>query len=133
MATPSISADICSRMVETAGRSCQPAIAVAAPPANPNWDAMAASFASLSNAFAWGSIVLAVVAIIAALAWGKIVSVTAEREARDMAKRIAEDYITNWMAQNAPAIIQRHVEFMQDATVGEGSDAAAADAIGQEA
>lgn len=129
----SIPANVCAQMVEAATRSCQPMISVPPEQANPNWDAMAASFASLSNAFAWGSLILAGVAIIAAFAWGKVVTATAEREARDMAKQCAEDYIKDWMAKNAPGIIQRHVEFIQDTTMGGGDDATAADEIGKEA
>lgn len=133
MPAQSITVDACSKMVESATRSCQPLIAAAPEQANPNWDAMATSFASLSNAFAWGSIILAVVAIIAALAWGKIVTASAEKEARDMAKSCAEDYIKKWLAEQAPGIIRERVDLIMDATLGAGDDAKAADELGKEA
>jgi len=133
MPAQSIPVDACSKMVESATRSCQPLIAAAPEQANPNWDAMATSFASLSNAFAWGSIILAVVAIIAALAWGKIVTASAEKEARDMAKSCAEDYIRKWLAEQAPGIIRERVDLIMDATLGAGDDAKAADELGKEA
>jgi hypothetical protein len=81
----------------------------------------------------YGSLLLALMALIGGLAWGYLVKVWAEREARDMAKACAEDYIKDWMAKNAPGIIQKHVEFLQDATLGSGNDAEAADEIGKEA
>lgn len=133
MPAQSLPVDACSKMVESATRSCQPLIAAAPEQANPNWDAMATSFASLSNAFAWGSIILAVVAIIAALAWGKIVTASAEKEARDMAKSCAEDYIKKWLAEQAPGIIRERVDLIMDATLGAGDDAKAADELGKEA
>jgi hypothetical protein len=129
----SIPADICSQIVEASARFCHPTAGMPPQPLNPNWDAMAASFASLSNAFAWGSIVLAVVAIVAALAWGKLVTASAEREAKEMAKRCAKEYIQDWMADNAPGIIRSQVDLLNDATIGEGNDARAADEIGKEA
>ena len=131
--TTPVPANVCSQMVEAATKSCQPLISVPPEQAAPNWDAMANSFASLSAAFAWGSIVLAVVAIIAALAWGRIVTATAEKEARKMAKDCADDYIKKWLAEEAPSLVQRHVEFLLDATIGAGDDASAADEIGKEA
>ncbi len=94
---------------------------------------MAASFASLSNAFAWGSIILAIIAVFAALAWGKIVTATAEKEAKAMAKACADDYIKDWLAKEAPGIIRQRVDFILDATLGFGDDTEAADQIGKEA
>ena len=76
---------------------------------------------------------MAVVAIIAALAWGKIVTATAEREARDMAKQCAQDYISKWLAEQAPGIIRERVDLIMDTTLGPGNDAQAADEIGKEA
>ena len=133
MVEQTITAEVCSKMVESATRSCQPMISLPPEQANPNWDAMAASFASLSNAFAWGSIILAVVAVIAALAWGKIVTATAEKEARAMAKGCADEYIRDWLAKEAPGIIRERVDFILDATLGSGDDTTAADEIGKEA
>ncbi|MCW1985001.1 UNVERIFIED_ORG: hypothetical protein M2348_000712 [Sphingomonas sp. R1F5B] len=104
MSAQAISA--CGKIVETATRAC------AAPPPNPdaaqpNWDAMANSFASLSTAIAWGSVILAVIIFIAGLAWGKIVVATAEREAREMAQACAAAHIAKWLAEDAPPLIMR--------------------------
>lgn len=110
MPDQTITADVCSKMVESATRSCQPMISLPPEQANPNWDAMAASFASLSNAFAWGSLILAGVAIIAAFTWGKIVTERAEREAREMAKAKVE----RWLQDDALPLILREVsEFLR--------------------
>lgn len=132
MATPApvvlsdpIPANICGQMVESATRSCQPLIQVPPGPASSAAD----SLAMLSTAFTFGSILLAIIALIAGFAWGKMVAVSAKEEAKKAAKECAED----WMARNGPMIIQSHVEFLNDATVGEGDDAKAADDIGKEA
>ena len=133
MQNATVTAEICSKMVESATRSCQPIIAMPPEQSNPNWDAMATSFASLSSAFAWGSLILAVIAIVAGLAWGKIVTATAEREAKRMAKDCADDYINTWLAEKAPGIIRERVDLILDATLGSGNDAKAADDLGKEA
>lgn len=120
-----ITADVCSKMVESATRSCQPLISVPPEPATKTADALAA----LSTAFVYGSILLAVLVLIAGFAWAKLVA----HEAKEMAKSAAEAYIAKWMAENAPGIIQAHVELLNDATLGEGNDANAADELGKEA
>ena len=106
MAGQAISADVCAKMVESATRACQPMISVPQEQANPNWDALATSLASQSNAIAWGSLVLAVIVVIAGIAWGKIITVNAEREARAMAKARADEYIGDWLSKEAPGIIR---------------------------
>lgn len=85
--------------------------------ANPNWDAMATSLASQSNA----------------IAWGKITTANAEREARAMAKACADEYIRDWLSNEAPGIIRERVDFILDATLGSGNDSDAADELGKEA
>ncbi len=125
MAGQTITADVCGKMVESATRSCQPMISVPPEPVNSTAD----SLAMLSTAFTFGSILLAIIALIAGFAWGKIVAATAQEEAKTAAKACAEE----WMAKNGPGIIQAHVEFLNDATIGEGDDAIAADDIGKEA
>ena len=72
---------------------------------------------------------LAALVVLAGFAWAKFVA----HEAKEMAKADAQAYIAKWMAEKAPGIIQSHVEFLNDATVGEGNDADAADEIGKEA
>lgn len=126
---PSMAVEACSKMVEAATRTCNPTAATPAP----NWDAMATSFASLSNAFAWGSLIVAVMAFIMALAWGRIVTARAEKEARAEAKNCANELIEKWLAEEAPQIISRNMQILQDATVGQGDDAKAADEIGKAA
>ena len=129
MATPTppltdpVPANICAQMVESATRSCQPLLQVPPEPANKTADSLAA----LSTAFTYGSILLAILALIAGFAGGKIVAASAEKEAKQAAKECAED----WMAKNGPRIVQHHVELLTDANIGEGDDAKAADDIGK--
>lgn len=122
-----ISADVCVKIVESAARSCQPMIPVT--PVQGGSDALANSFAGLSTAFTFGSILLAIIALIAGFAWGRIVAATAKDEAKNAAKECIEE----WMAKNGPGIIQSHVELLNDATIGEGNDTTAADQLGKEA
>lgn len=119
--------NVCSAMVESATRSCQPLIQVPPEPVNNTAD----SLAMLSTAFTFGSILLAIIALIAGFAWGKIVAATAEREAKKAAKECAEEYIVKWMADEAPSIIRKQVDLLNDATIGDGDDAQAADDIGK--
>lgn len=133
MPVQAIPADVCSKMVESAARACQPMISVSPERANPNWSAMATALSSQSNAIAWGSLVLAVIVVIAGVAWGKITTANAEREARAMAKACADEYIRDWLAKEAPGIIRERVDLILDATLGSGNDADAADQIGEEA
>jgi hypothetical protein len=72
---------------------------------------------------------LAILVVIAGFAWAKFVA----HEAKEMAKADAETYIVKWMVEKAPGIIQSHVELLNDATIGEGNDASAADELGKEA
>lgn len=74
---------------------------------------------------------MAAVAVIAGFAWGKVVVAAAEKEAKEEAKKCADTYIQQWLANEAPAIVRQHVENLRDATVGEGNDDAAADEIGK--
>jgi hypothetical protein len=141
MPSQSVSADICLKLVDAATRQCPPVPVAPPAPVNPNWDAIAASFASLSTAFAWGSIILAAIAVIAAFAWGRLVTASAEKEAKAIAKNVAEDvakncadaYIAEWLAKQAPGIIRERVDFIMNATLGPGNDSKAADDIGKEA
>lgn len=85
----------------------------------------------LSTAFTFGSILLAIIALAAGFAWGKIIAAAAKEEAQKAAKERADDYIQEWLAKEAPAIIRRRVDFILDATLGDGDDAEAADKIGK--
>lgn len=132
--TPSTAWGACTKIVEAATKSCaaqtQPP---PAPPSQPNWDAMANSFASLSTALTWGSILLAVIAIISGLAWGWVVAKRAENEARTEAKNCAQAVIDQWLADEAPKIVRAHVEYLRNTSLGDEDDDDAADAIGNAA
>ena len=83
-----ISAEICSQMVESATRACQPMISVPPEQGNPNWDAMAVALASQANAISITAAVLGVIFAVAGWGWGKIVAADAraiaEQEAQSM-------------------------------------------------
>ena len=127
MSSQSVPVNVCTQMVEAATRSCQPLLSVPPEPTNTTADSLAA----LSTAFTFGSILLAIIALIGAVAWGFLVKVWAEREARTEARRIAKECADEWMAKNAPLIIQKHVEFLRDTSVGDNDDDKAADDIGR--
>lgn len=126
---------VCAKMVEAASKSC--AVPQSSPPAptqpQPEWDALANSIASLSSAFAWGSLLLAVVAILGALTWGWIVKGWAEKEAKQEAERCAKQKIDAWLTDEAPNIVRRHVEMLNDASTGNVDDKVAADKMGEAA
>lgn len=114
MPSEKISADTCVRLVETATRTCQPVASAQPTGSTPNWDAMANSFASLSNAFAWGSLLLALIAVFATIGWGYVVKVWAEREAREEARRCtteeAERSVKKWLDEEALPLLRREME-----------------------
>ncbi|MEO9601182.1 hypothetical protein [Parasphingorhabdus sp.] len=127
--TEPVSANVCAQMVESATRSCQPLFQIPPEPVNSTAD----SLAMLSTAFTFGSIILAIIAVIAGFAWSKVVAYKAEEEAKKVAKDCADVYIEDWLAKKAPGIIRSRVDFILDATLGPGDDAKAADDIGKEA
>lgn len=121
----------CTKIVEAATKSC--AIPPPSPPPlAPNWDALANSFASLSAAFAWGSLFLAIVAIIAGIGWAKYVAGQAENEARTEAAKCAKAYIEKWLIDEAPGLVRNHVELLRSTTITKPSDDdTAADRMGE--
>jgi hypothetical protein len=129
----SIDAAMCERFVNAASRSCT----VGAQPAQivhePAWDALANSFASLSAAFAWGTLFLGLVAVLAAIGWGVLVRVWAEREARKEAAECVKRLMDKWLVEEAPQIVRKHVELLQNASLGGDDEATAADEMGEEA
>lgn len=129
---PYIGLDACAKMVEAAS-ACPATPAAAAPvtAGQPNWDAMASSFASLSLAFTVGSIALGVVAVISAIGWGFIVKARAEKEAREEARKCAREVVDQWLATEAPMRIRMYVEYLQDTSIGTIDDDRAADDIGK--
>lgn len=134
---PMMPVDACVRIVEAGSRSCSAAAptvsAIVPTAADPQWDALANSFASLSNAFAWGSLLLAVIAIVSAAAWGWFVKGWAEKEAKKEAQECTQKFIDKWLAEEAPQIVRRHVDVLRNTSLGPGDDDNAADTIGQEA
>lgn len=142
-----ITVDACLKLIESASAACKtvpvtpPAPADPQSAASPNWDAMANSFAALSAAFSWGSLLLAAFAILSAIAWGYIVTKQAEAEAREVSKscaneraqKIADEKISAWLRDEAPGIIRKHVDNLQNASLGGDGDGEAADEMGEAA
>lgn len=134
MAAPhTIDSAMCERFVNVAAKSCIASAQPAPAPHEPPWDALANSFASLSAAFAWGAILLALIAIVAAIGWGVLVRHWAEREARVEADECVRRLMDKWLVEEAPQIVRRHVELLQNASLGNDNEQAAADDIGKEA
>lgn len=135
MASLQIPVSVCERLVEAATRPCP--VSPAAPPLpvtpQPEWDALANSFASLGVALTWGGVILGVLAIIAGFAWSQLVRRNAEEEARAAAKECVDKLMAAWLANEAPGIVRRHVENLGDASLGATDDGAAADEMGKEA
>lgn len=111
-----VPARMCARMVEVAAQSCQPATAAAPPPATTTADALA----GLSTAFTYGSILLAIVALLGAAAWGYLVKGWAEREARDEAERSTK----KWIEEEGFLMLRREMQewkktFPPEATISD--------------
>lgn len=133
-----ITAEECAKLIEVATAACNRPTADAVSAAGlPNWDAMANSFAALSLAFTWGSLLLAVIALVSAIAWGYIVTKKAEAEAKTCAQecavRIADEKIAAWLRDEAPGLIRKHVDNLQNPSLGDDGDGEAADKIGEAA
>lgn len=134
---PTITADVCSQMVEVATRSCHPIISVPPEQASSNLDAMALALTSQSNAITWGAVVLAVIVAVAGIAWGKIITMNAEQEAREM----AEKEVKKWLQDEGLPLALREVNeflrtFPRETSISEDDVAAmvtAAGADGKEA
>lgn len=128
MATPQIPISVCERLIEAASRPCPVPVAAPAAP-QPEWDALANSFASLGAAFAWGSLIFALIALLGGIAWAKLV----RGQAKDEAKRCAEETVREWLNKEAPGIIRQHIDLLKDTSLGTDDDDKAADEIGKEA
>lgn len=139
-----IDAAMCERFVSAASSSCPPALAsqpnvpaAVATTKQPEWDALASSLAGIGVAVAWGGTVLAIVALIAGIAWAKLLRGVAREEAqkvaREEARKCAEEHMKVWLAEVAPQIISKHMQNIQDASLGDDDDAKAADDMGKEA
>jgi hypothetical protein len=99
----------------------------------PTWDALANSFASLSAAFVWGSLLIAAIAVAAGIGWGFLVKYWAEREARKEAAECVNKLMDKWLVEEAPQIVRKHVELLQNASLGADDEESAADEMGKEA
>ena len=130
---PTIAVEACAKMLEVSAKACQPVAAKAESASGPNWDAMATSLSSLSTAFAFGSVLLGLIALVAAFGWGYVVTVRAEREARKEAKACAREMIDRWLVEEAPLIVRRKLEMLQDTSMGTEDDDHAADEMGRAA
>lgn len=88
------------------------------PAASPNWDALAVSLTSQSNAIAWGAVILGVIVALAGFAWGKIITVNAEQEARQVAEKeareTAETEVRKWLQDEGFPMVRREAsEFLR--------------------
>jgi hypothetical protein len=127
MPAKTITANACMKIVEAASQPCH--VQVAASPAIATGVSAGDGLASLSTAFTYGSMALAVLVLIAGYGWAKFVA----HEAKEMAKADAKTYIDDWLADKAAGIIRQRVDFIIDATLGSGSDDKAADDLGEHA
>jgi ABC-type microcin C transport system permease subunit YejB len=73
------------------------------------------------------------IALVAAFGWGYVVTVRAEREARKEAKACAREMIDRWLVEEAPLIVRRKLEMLQDTSMGTEDDDHAADEMGRAA
>lgn len=104
-AARTIDAGLCERLITAATSHCQAAVPVPIAPAavrDPNFDSISASLTSLSTAFVWGSILLALVVIALAAGWGYLV----RGWAKDEAKTVARNTMQEWLTTEAPQIIR---------------------------
>jgi hypothetical protein len=124
------------RLVEAASQGCKATAAQAAAPLplpSPDFNPLTTSIASLGAALAWGSIIVAVIAILVTVISGFIVLNRAEKEARETAEKCATELANKWLFENAPGIIRKHVEFIQNTSIKQDGDGNAADDIGNAA
>lgn len=133
----------CEKFVEAASQPCkgallstpdvtpQPASPIIAAAPQPEWDALASSFAALSNSFAFGSLLLAAITLFAGIGWGLWIKGLAERIAKEEAEKYASAKFEEWCRTEAPQMVRRHLDLLTDATLGTGNDATAADEIGE--
>lgn len=133
MAINRIDAAMCERLINAATSSCK-APAPVAPPAvaehpGPNWDGVVTSLTSLSTAFVWGSILLAVAVIALAMGWAYLV----RGWAKDEAKKVAQEVMKEWLERDAPKILREAGSLLNPKGDGLSSDAAqeSADEIGK--
>lgn len=127
-----IDVDACKQFVDAVASRCSasgPAPAVITTH-EPNWEGVTTSLTALSADFAYGAVLIGLVALVAALGWGLLVKMWAEREARQEAAKAAQ----KWLEDNAPALVRGYLELLHPVTPPASSEAAdAADEIGKNA
>ncbi|MFN3932662.1 MAG: hypothetical protein ACK4JY_13030 [Brevundimonas sp.] len=69
------------------------------------------------------------IALLGGIAWAKLV----RGQAKDEAKRCAEETVREWLNKEAPGIIRQHIDLLKDTSLGTDDDDKAADEIGKEA
>ncbi|MDK2747764.1 MAG: hypothetical protein KYX67_10630 [Brevundimonas sp.] len=67
------------------------------------------SLTSQANAIAFGSLVLAVAAVLAGIAWGRIIGLQAKREAR----QVAEQEMEKWLKDEGIPMLRREISQFQ--------------------
>ena len=131
---PQIPVSACQSFVEAASRTClAPAVTQPATAPQPEWDALATSFASIGNAFAMGSLLIGVLTLVAGIGWGLWVKKWAEEAAKVEAEKYAKAKVEEWCRAEAPQIVRRHVDYLLNASLGKDDDGEAADEMGKEA
>ena len=135
MANPQlIDVGVCERFVDAARHECPaPVASTTAASSPPEWDALANSFASLSNTLAGMSLLVGVIALLAGIGWGLWVKKWAEDTAKVEAKAHARALVEEWCRTEAPQIVRRHLDNLQNASLGRTDDGEAADEMGKEA
>jgi hypothetical protein len=135
VASSHVSSESCLRLLEAATNGCKrgveqisaPPAAAVQIPATPDWNPLSTSLTSLSTAFAWGSIVIAGLAIVVTIVLGFVVVHRAEKEAHDTAKKCADE----WLAANGPRLMREYVELIQSPAIDGNGNGNAADEMGE--
>lgn len=115
--TPKIAIDVCERLITAATSHCPAALQTVTPLVHPqiqvqhglHWNAVEAGLTSLSTAFTYGTIMLALVAVIAGAGWAYLV----RGWAKDEAGRIAKETMDEWLTNEAPRILRDGQSFLK--------------------
>lgn len=78
-----------------------------------------------------GSLLVGVIALLAGIGWGLWVKRWAEDEARKEAQACVKKLMDEWLVRDAPQIVRRHLDNLQNASLGRTDDGAAADEMGE--
>lgn len=88
-----------------------------APGPSPNFDALATSVGMLSAAFAFGSILLAIIALIGGFGWGFHIRRQAQEIAKSEAQQRMDEYLQGEGLRAIRAAVQLHTGQMAETTV----------------